>query len=315
MAVIKTVGRSNQKPLLVRLRNDLNRNKYIYLLLLPTIIYFLVFHYYPMYGAQIAFKNFRPGLGIEGSPWVGLKHFISFFNGRYFKRTVLNTLSISLKDLIFGFPAPILLALMINEVQNSHYKKAVQTISYLPHFISQVVICGLLFEFCSYTGLFNSIRQAFGLDPILFLQEPSLFQGIYVASDIWQGIGWGSIIYLSALTSIDQEQYESARLDGAGRLQQIIYITIPNILPTIMIMLILRIGKMMSVGSEKILLLYNPMTYDTADVISTFVYRKGILEASYSFSAAVGLFNSVINFVLLVSVNFLSRRLTESSLW
>lgn len=308
-------GRRPRLPIGKRIANDWKKNKYLYLMLLPIVVFFLVFHYYPMYGAQIAFRDFRPALGITGSKWVGWKHFLSFFKSRYFSRVVGNTLSISLKNLVFGFPAPILLALMINEVRNIKYKKCVQTISYLPHFVSQVVMCGLLFEFCSYSGLFNNIREAFGYKPILFLQQPNLFQGIYVASDIWQGVGGGSIIYLSALTAIDQEQYESARLDGAGRLKQIWYITLPNILPTIMIMLILRVGQMMSIGREKVLLLYNPLTYDTADVISTFVYRKGILEASYSFSAAVGLFNSVINFVLLVTVNFVSKKTTENSLW
>ncbi len=308
-------GRRSRVPMGRRILNDLKKNKYLYLMLLPIIAFFLIFHYYPMYGAQIAFRDFRPALGITGSKWVGWKHFLSFFKSRYFNRVVGNTLSINLKNLVFGFPAPILLALMINEVRSVKYKKTVQTISYLPHFVSQVVMCGLLFEFCSYSGLFNNIWEAFGYKPILFLQQPGLFQGIYVASDIWQGVGWESIIYLSALTAIDQEQYESARLDGAGRLKQIWYITLPNILPTIMIMLILRVGQMMSVGREKVLLLYNPLTYDTADVISTFVYRKGILEASYSFSAAVGLFNSVINFVMLISVNYISKKTTENSLW
>ena len=300
---------------MVRLRNDLNKNGCLYLMLLPVVAFFLVFHYYPMYGAQIAFKDFSPGLGILGSPWVGFKHFISFFESRYFERVVRNTLLINLKDIIFGFPAPILLALMINEVTNRYYKKAVQTISYLPHFVSQVVMCGLLFEFCSLDGLFNSIRNFFGLESTAILQHAEWFQGIYVASGIWQGVGWGSIIYLSALASIDQEQYESAIIDGAGKLKQMLYITLPNIVPTVMIMLILRIGQMMNIGVEKVMLLYNPMTYETADVISTFVYRKGILEASYSFSSAVGLFNSVINFVLLVTVNFVSKKTTETSLW
>ncbi len=300
---------------MVRLRNDLNKNGCLYLMLLPVVAFFLVFHYYPMYGAQIAFKDFSPGLGILGSLWVGFKHFISFFESRYFERVVRNTLLINLKDIIFGFPAPILLALMINEVTNRYYKKAVQTISYLPHFVSQVVMCGLLFEFCSLDGLFNSIRNFFGLESTAILQHAEWFQGIYVASGIWQGVGWGSIIYLSALASIDQEQYESAIIDGAGKLKQMLYITLPNIVPTIMIMLILRIGQMMNIGVEKVMLLYNPMTYETADVISTFVYRKGILEASYSFSSAVGLFNSVINFVLLVTVNLVSKKTTETSLW
>jgi putative aldouronate transport system permease protein len=302
-------------PIAVRIRGDLRKNGSLYLMLLPVVVFFLIFHYQPMYGAQIAFKDFSPGLGILDSPWVGFEHFIAFFKSRYFLRVVGNTLMINFKDLVFGFPAPILLALMINEVNSKFYRKTVQTISYMPHFVSQVVMCGLIFEFCSLDGLFNNIRNIFGLESIAFLQKAELFQGIYVGSSVWQGIGWGSIIYLSALTAIDQEQYESAHMDGAGRLRQIWSITLPNLLPTIMIMLILRIGQMMNIGVEKVMLLYNPMTYDTADVISTFVYRKGILEASYSFSAAVGLFNSGINFILLLTVNKISKRLTQTSLW
>jgi len=312
---LKKGGLKAKAPLAVRLKNDLGKNGCLYLMLAPTVFFFLLFHYYPMFGAQIAFKDFSPGLGITGSPWVGFKHFISFFNSRHFVRVVRNTIFINLKDLVFGFPAPILLALMINEVNNHLFKKTAQTISYLPHFVSQVVMCGLLFEFSSLDGLFNNIRELFGLTAVPILQNPAWFQGIYVASGIWQGAGWGSIVYLSALTSIDQEQYESAIIDGAGRFRQIWYITLPNLVPTIMIMLILRIGQMMNIGVEKVMLLYNPLTYETADVISTFVYRKGILEASYSFSAAVGLFNSAINFVLLVTVNYISKKTTETSLW
>ena len=312
---LKKGGSKAKAPLTVRLKNDLYKNGCLYLMLAPTVIFFLIFHYYPMFGVQIAFKDFSPGLGIFGSPWVGFKHFISFFESRHFQRVVRNTILINLKDLIFGFPAPILLALMINEVNNRIFKKTAQIISYLPHFVSQVVMCGLLFEFSSLSGLFNNIRELFGLTAVPILQNPDWFQGIYVASGIWQGAGWGSIVYLSALTSIDQEQYESALIDGAGRFRQIWYITLPNLLPTIMIMLILRIGQMMNIGVEKVMLLYNPLTYETADVISTFVYRKGILEASYSFSSAVGLFNSVVNFILLVTVNFISKKTTETSLW
>lgn len=304
-----------KSPITTRISSDLRKNGALYLMLLPVVIFFLIFHYQPMYGAQIAFKNFSPGLGVWDSPWVGFDHFLSFFNSRHFARVVGNTLMINLKDIIFGFPAPIILALLINEVSNRFFKKTVQTISYLPHFISQVVMCGLIFEFCSLDGLFNNIRNVFGLESIAFLQKAELFQGIYVGSSIWQGVGWGSIIYLSALTAIDQEQYESAHMDGAGRLRQIWSITLPNLLPTIMIMLILRIGQMMNIGVEKVMLLYNPLTYDTADVISTFVYRKGILEANYSFSSAVGLFNSGINFILLLTVNSISKKLTQTSLW
>lgn len=305
----------SRKPIIKSIAADIRKNGILYLMLLPVVAFFLIFHYVPMYGAQIAFKNFSPGLGIWNSPWVGFDQFVSFFHSRYFTRVVSNTLMINLKDLLFGFPVPIILALMINEVRKNFYKKAVQTISYLPHFVSQVVMCGLIFEFCSLDGLFNFLRGIFGLEAVPLLQKSELFQGIYVGSSIWQGAGWGSIIYLAALTAIDQEQYESAYIDGAGRLRQIWSITLPNLLPTIMIMLILRIGQMMNIGVEKVMLLYNPMTYETADVISTFVYRKGILEGSYSFSSAVGLFNSAINFVLLASVNFISKKLTKTSLW
>ncbi len=319
MAHSSTIGSTPPKvvkpKLTTRIGNDLKKNGLLYIMLLPIVVFFLIFHYQPMYGAQIAFKNFSPGLGIEGSPWIGFKHFISFFESRHFERVVRNTLLINLKDLVFGFPAPILLALMINEVNNRFFKKTVQTLSYMPHFVSQVVLCGLIFEFSSLGGLFNDLRSMFGLDAIAFLQKPELFQGVYVASGIWQGVGWGSIVYLSALTSIDQEQYESALIDGASKLKQVWYITLPNLLPTIMIMLILRIGQMMNIGVEKVMLLYNPLTYETADVISTFVYRRGILEASFSFSSAVGLFNSVINFVLLLTVNFISKKATQTSLW
>lgn len=309
------LGVKSKRSIGSKVAADLKKNKYLYIMLFPVVVFFVIFHYIPMYGAQIAFKDFSAGLGILNSPWVGFKHFISFFNSPYFVRVVRNTFMINLYDILFGFPAPIILALFINEINNRIFKRTVQTISYLPHFISQVVMCGLLVDFCSLDGLFNNIRNFFGMESVAILLKKEYFQGIYVGSDIWQNIGWGSIIYLAALTSIDQEQYESAIMDGAGRIKQMWYVTLPNLTPTIVIMFILRMGKMMNIGVEKIMLLYNPMTYDTADVISTFVYRKGILEASYSFSSAVGLFNSLINFVLLVLVNYISRKKSETSLW
>ena len=309
------IEKTKRIPMGQVLRKDLKRNKTIYLLLLPAVSYYLIFHYYPMYGAQIAFKSFSPGKGIVGSPWVGFQHFNSFFNSYYLGRIIRNTISINLYDLIFGFPAPIILALLLNEVKNSSFRRSIQTTTYLPHFISTVVLCGIVLDFTSREGLFNNVIGLFGIEPIMFMTEPSWFQPIYVSSGIWQEVGWGSIIYLASLMNADQELFEAAKIDGANRFQQIIHIAIPCILPTIVIMLILRMGRMMSVGSDKILLLYNPAIYEKADVISTFVYRKGLVEFSYSYASAVGLFNSIINFILLVTCNRISRNLTESSLW
>lgn len=294
---------------------DLYKNKTIYLLLLPAVLYYLVFHYYPMYGAQIAFKNFSPGKGIMGSPWAGFEHFFNFFKSYYFWRLIGNTLIINFYDLIFGFPAPIILALLLGEVKKSAFRRSIQTVTYLPHFISTVVLCGIILDFASREGLFNSMITFLGNEPIMFMIEPSWFQPIFVSSGIWQQVGWGSIIYLAALSNVDQELYEAAKIDGANRLKQILNVTIPCILPTIVIMFILRIGHMMNVGSDKVLLLYNAATYETADVISTFVYRKGLVDFSFSYASAVGLFNSIINFILLISCNKLSRKLTDSSLW
>ncbi len=284
-------------------------------MLLPVLAYFIIFCYMPMYGAQIAFKNFSPMKGIWESAWVGFDHFEKFLNGVYFTRLLRNTFLINVYDVIFGFPAPVILALMINEVRNRFFKSTVQTISYMPHFISTVVMCNILTDFLNRNGLINNILNWFGIESIPFLQQNEWFRTVFVSSSIWQGVGWASIIYLSAISSIDQEQFEAAIVDGASRIKQALYITLPNIMPTVVIMLILRIGNMMNVGLEKVMLLYNPLTYDTADVISTYVYRKGILEADFSFSTAVGLFNSVINFVLLVVVNAWSKKATQTSLW
>jgi putative aldouronate transport system permease protein len=297
------------------LRRDLFRNRNIYFMAIPVIVFYILFHYMPMYGAVIAFKDFAPARGIVDSPWAGFKHFESFFQSFYFGRVVTNTLAINVMGLVFGFPAPILLALLLNEVRSRWFKRTVQTISYLPHFISIMVIAGLLIDFSSRDGLFNVLIVMFGGESSNLLTRPELFRPLYVGSDIWQGVGWGSIIYLAALSGIDPQLYEAARIDGAGRLRQTFHITLPGILPTIVILLVLRIGQMMNVGFEKIILLYNPNTYETADVISSYVYRKGLLEFSYSFSAAVGLFNSVINFLLLIFANKMSRMLNETSLW
>jgi putative aldouronate transport system permease protein len=286
-------------------------------MVLPIIGFYIIFHYIPMYGASIAFKNFMPNKGIIDSPWVGFKHFSSFFSGIFVWRLIRNTFLISFFNLLFGFPAPIIFALLLNEVGSAAFKRVSQTLSYLPHFISIVVIASLVLVFTSSAGLVNDVIAFFlgeGARSSL-LMAPENFLPVYVSSEIWQGIGWGSIIYLAAIAGLDQESFEAAIIDGASRLQRCIHITIPGILPTGTILLILRMGTLMTVGFEKVMLLYNPGIYETADVISTYVYRRGILDTDWSFAAAVGLFNSVVNFVLVVSANWFSRRVSDTSLW
>lgn len=297
------------------IRRDFKKNKYVYLMVFPVIVYFIIFSYWPMYGVIIAFKDYSPGKGILGSKWIGLKNFVDFFNSYYVGRLIRNTLLINIYDLFWGFPAPIILALLINEVNNKLFKRTIQTISYLPHFISLVVVCGIIIDFTASDGLITTILSQFGVKPTNLLMRPELFRTIYISSGIWQGVGWGSIIYLAALSGINPNLYEAATIDGAGRWKQTIHITLPGIAPTIIILFILRLGSMMSVGYEKIILLYNSTTYETADVISSFVYRKGLLESDYSYSTAVGLFNSVINFVLIIIANTISRKVSETSLW
>ncbi|OAX48580.1 ABC transporter permease [Paenibacillus sp. AD87] len=306
---------SNSQSFRSRFVRDFMMNKYLYIMMIPVIGYYLIFHYGPMYGAIIAFKDYSPMKGILGSDWVGLKHFEEFFNSYYFLRVLKNTLLISLYTLVFEFPAPIILALLINEVRKRAFKRVVQTITYMPYFISLVVICGIITDFTNADGLINRLIMMLGYDGQAMLQKPELFRPIYVLSEIWQRIGWESIIYIAALMSIDLEQYEAAKIDGASRLKQMFHITLPGLLPIITIMFILRMGNMLNVGFEKIILLYNPVTYETADVISSFVYRKGLLEFGWSYSSAVGLFNSVINLVLLISANYISRRVSQNSLW
>lgn len=299
----------------IRLARNIQKYRIVYLMALPVLAYYILFHYAPMYGASIAFKHYIPSRGIQASAWVGLKHFDSFFHSYYFERLIRNTLLISLYSIAFGFPAPILLALLLNEVKSSWYKRTVQTITYLPHFLSMTVICGMILNFFASSGAVNSILTALGGEKRAFLLDPSYFRSIYIGSDIWQGVGWGSIVYLAALSGIDPALYEAARIDGANRFHQAVHITIPGILPTIVVLFILRVGSMMNVGHEKIILLYNDMIMETSDVISTFVYRKGLLDANYSYSAAVGLFNSAINFGLVVLTNALSRAVKQTTLW
>lgn len=298
-----------------RVVKDFKRNKWKYLLIIPVVIYLLVFRYKPMYGVIISFKNFKAHLGIWDSKWVGLQHFESLFNDFYFFRSLRNTLTISFLSLIFSFPAPVLLALMLNEVKAQKFKRVVQTITYMPHFVAMVVICGMITSFTQTNGLFNDIIAAFGGERTNLLIQQQNFYPIYVLSGIWQNIGWDSIIYLAALAGIDQEQYEAAKVDGANRLQQMWHITLPGLIPTISMLLILKMGSILSVGYEKILLLYKPATYEVADVISTYSFRRGIVEANYSYSTAVGLFNSVVNAFFLLGSNKLSKKLGQSGLF
>ncbi len=300
-----------------RLARDIRRNWEVYLILLPIVAYYIIFNYIPMGGAVIAFQDWRVSRSLFGpdARWVGFKHFKAFFNSYYFGRTLGNTLMISVSTLAWGFPAPILLAILLNELRNKYFARGVQIIVYLPHFISMVVLCGIIRLFVRDTGAITELAVLFGMRRQNMLQNPDLFVPIYVISNIWQGVGWGSIVYLAALTGIDQELYEAAKIDGAGRFKQALHITLPGLLPTIIILLIMRFGTILSVGSEKILLLYNETTYESADVISTFVHRKGLLESDWSYASAVGLFNSVVNFALVVSINWLSSKVSEVSLW
>ena len=303
-------------PALRRSAKALLQDRYLWLLAAPAVVYYFLFHYLPMYGLLIAFKDFSPFLGILGSPWAGLVWFEQFFTSIHFVRTVRNTLLLNFYGFFFNFTVPIIFALLLNEVHHSLFRRWVQTISYVPHFVSIVVVVGLINAmFNSENGLVNTVLGRLGMESVPFLILPGWFRPLYIGSDIWQHFGWRAIIYLAALTAIDQEQYDAAWVDGANRWQQLRFITLPGIAPTIIILMILYVGQMMSVGFEKILLMYGPGTYETADVISTFVYRRGITGGDYSFAAAAGLFNSVINLSLILLVNRLSKQLTGTSLW
>lgn len=312
--------KGNKTPFRVMLKKDLKRNYGAYLLFLPVAVFYLLFAYKPMYGILVAFKDYVPLKGIWDSPWTsshGFGHFISFFQSFYFSRVLKNTLIISLSTLAVTFPAPIILALLLNEVRNKRFKKCIQTLSYMPHFISLVVICSMIRLFVADNGIVTSFLSAAGLvdGRYSLLSEESYFVPIYVISGLWQTVGWSAIIYISALSGIDQGLYEAARIDGANRFRQMWHVTLPGLLPTIIMLFILRIGQVMSIGHEKIILLYNEEIYSTADVISSFVYRKGLLEYNWGFSTAVGLFNSVINFALVITANKISRKTIDMGLW
>ncbi|WP_425355514.1 ABC transporter permease [Saccharibacillus sacchari] len=284
--------------------------------MLPALLYFLIFHYFPMYGIQIAFKNFVPSMGVTGSPWVGFDHFERFFNSYYFWDLLWNTFSISFYELAIGFPLPIILALAFNEIASGKFKKTVQTVTYAPHFISVVVMAGMIITFLSPSnGMIVMLIEALGFNAPQFLTDPAWFKTMYVLSGVWQSTGWGTIIYLAALSGVDPQLHEAAIVDGASRFKRVLHINLPTILPTITIMLILNMGNILTVGYEKILLLQNSLNLEASDVISTYVYRAGLVDAQYSFSTAVGLFNSVINVILLVTVNWIARRTSSNSLW
>ncbi|MDI6619377.1 MAG: ABC transporter permease subunit [Clostridiales bacterium] len=294
------------------LENDFD----LYLMLVPMILFFILFSYKPLTGLVIAFKDYSPFRGIWGSKWVGIQYFKEFFTGPYALRTIKNTLVISLTSLIIGFPMPIIFALLLNELRAIRFKKTVQSISYLPHFLSTVIVCGIVVNFLSpTTGVVNTLLKMMGFKPIYFLSIPKFFVPIYTIMGIWKNTGYDSIIYIAALTSISDELYEAATVDGAGRWQQFIYITLPSLMPTIVIMLLIRLGNILNVGYEAIILLYNPSIYTTADVINTFVYRVGITEGRYDYATAIGLFNSVVAFIIVIIFNKISNKLTDTGLW
>ena len=313
MAEAITNRKLTKKELILK---NLKKNLWLYVMFFPVIVYYILFKYAPMFGIVIAFKDYNAFKGIWASPWVGFEHFVNFFESPYFWRLIRNTFLISFYGLIFGFPAPILLALLLNELKDGLFKKTVQTITYLPHFVSSVVIVSMVMSFLSPSnGIINNLIVALGGEAHYFMNDPNWFRTVYTTMGIWQGVGWGSIIYLAALTGVDAELYEACIIDGGNRLRQTWHITLPGIASTIVIQLIFRVGNLLSVGSESIILMYAPTTYETADVISTYVYRRGLVEADYSFSTAVGLFNSLIALVLLTTTNKLAKTFSETSLW
>lgn len=294
---------------------SIKRYRALLLMLMLPVAYYLIFCYWPMYGVLIAFKNYKVRKGVLGSDWVGMRYFAQYIVDPYFWKLVRNTVLLNIWGLAIGFPAPIVFALLLNELRSNAVRRIAQTICYLPHFISTVVVCSLITSFFAYNGPVNDVLETFGRARTTFLMDPNFFRPVYTLSGVWQNVGWGSIIYMAALTNVDVQLYEAAVIDGANRWHQMVHVTLPAIVPTIMIMLILQLGSMMNVGFEKVLLLYNGSTYETADVISTYVYRRGLQKAEFSYSTAVGLFQSVIGLFFLLGSNYLSRKFTDNSLW
>ncbi len=309
------VKESNQHMGKISLKKHLKKEWRLYTFLLIPILYFIIFKYVPMFGNIIAFRKYKGGTNIFGTEWVGLRYFLQFMGDASFWRAFRNTLTLSVSYLVVRFPLTLIFALLLNEIRNVRWKKFVQTVSYLPHFISMVIIAGMIKEIVSLTGPINTLIANFGLDKISFIQEADWFPAIYIISGVWQGLGWGTILYLAAMTAINTELYEAAKIDGAGRFKQALHVTIPGILPTITTLLILDIGGIMGSNFEKIILLYLPSTYEKADVIATYVYRMGITGGKFSYATAVGLFEGIIGLVLVISANLISKKLTESSLW
>lgn len=297
-------------------KKRIKNSRQLYLFVLPAFLVILIFSYFPMYGILIAFKDYVPTLGVLGSPWVGLKHFKRFFDSYYFWDLLKNTLGISVYSLIVGFPLPIILALALNELKDGPWKKFSQTVTYAPNFISTVVMVGMVLAFLNpSTGIINHALGFFGIGPISFMESPKWFKTVYVLSGVWQSTGWSSVIYLAGLAGVDTQLHEAAIVDGASRLQRIWHINLPTIRPTMVILLIMNVGSIMNVGYEKVLLMQNPLNMESSNIIATFVYQQGLLEAQYSYAAAVGLFNSVINAILLIVVNKISAKLSDTSLF
>lgn len=316
----KNVSKTNyigKEPYAARVKKDMRRNWALYLMMIPVLLFYLYFHYKPMYGIIIAFQDFSFRRGILGSDWVGFENFVRFFTDPYFMRNIVNTVTISAASIIFGFPAPIILALLINELNKKWFVKSVQTITYMPHFISLVVICAMVKNFVASDGFISMLIGFVTGNPPeeSLLNNASAFVPIYVISDIWQQIGWGSIIYLAALTGVDQELYDAADVDGAGHLRKVWSITIPSIMPTIIIMLILRLGSILSVGYEKIILLTNAYNAEKSEVLSYYIYKKGLMGSEYGLATAAGFFNSVINCIFVVGANKISKLVSDTALW
>lgn len=312
----ETIAAKSLKPKKTKAWADIKKDWDLYLLLIPGLITLLIFKYTPMYGLVIAFQNFNIFSGISGSEWVGLENFRKLFSSPEFMNVFRNTLVISISKIIFLFPLPIILSVLLNEIKNMMFKKSVQTIIYLPHFISWVIVSGLFINLLSINGgIVNGLIAKFGGEPIPFFMDQNMFRPLLVVTEGWKEVGWGTIVYLAAITGIDQEQYEAARIDGANRFQQIVSITIPGIAPTIVLMFILRLGSLLEAGTEQILVMYNSVVYNVADVIGTYVYRVGLGTSDYSFSTAVGLFNSVIAFILVVTGNYLCKKFLDKSIW
>ena len=298
------------------LKKNIKRDWMLLLIILPGVIYFAVFCYGPMYGILMAFKDYNISKGVWGSPWVGLKHFKELVQSVYFGRLVKNTFLLSIEQLLWSFPIPIAFALLLNEIKNKHFQRFAQTAAYLPHFVSVVVVVGILKDLLSSNGgVITQVLSTFGVAPKNYFNLPGAFRPLYVGSGVWQEFGWNSIIYVAAISGIDQQMYESAALDGAGKWQKLVHITLPSIAPTIILLLILNMGNMLNIGYEKVILMYNSATYSTADIFSTYVDRKGLLNAQYSFAAAVGLANSLINIVILLTSNFTAKKMTDTSIF